>query len=164
MMFYGSPQGSLFSWVELLGGIGLLQRLQEQPLTFIAAFFCVLFGPWTAWWQVYVTLILLDYATGFLAACKTGTADSDRARAGIIRKVGSITAVALAHQLDVFMGGSDLTRLVLSTFIASEAWSVIENLDDCDVPLPDALKDKIRALRSNNPRKRKRGECRKDAV
>jgi toxin secretion/phage lysis holin len=142
----------------------MIDRFQQEPWWSVTtAFFCLLFGPWTAWMQVYIVLIIIDYASGFLAGCATGTADSDLARRGIIRKLGSLTAIAMAHQLDLFTNSGDAwVRMVLGLFIASEAWSVVENLDDMGVPMPQALRDKVIALRSNNPRKRSRRRSEED--
>jgi toxin secretion/phage lysis holin len=146
--------------LERRRGDDVTQRLSIEPLSALptAALVC-LFGPWDRWWSVYITLIVIDYATGMLAGAATGTLDSDRARSGVIRKVGSIAAIAVAHQVDRFTGDDSLVRVVLAAFIASEAWSCLENLDDCGVPLPGALKERVKALRECNPRKRTRKRC-----
>jgi toxin secretion/phage lysis holin len=89
-----------------------------------------------------------------MKGCVTGTADSDLARKGIFRKLGSLMAVALAHQIDVFTGtDNSLTTSVLALLIATEAWSNMENLDDIGVPLPPGFKEVVGRLRENNPRK-----------
>jgi toxin secretion/phage lysis holin len=139
----------------------MIQRIQDAPWSFAVALFVTLFGPWHAWMGILIILILIDYASGFLAGCATGTCDSNLAKKGVYKKLGMGLAIAFAHQLDAFMYTSDAwTKAILGLLIASESWSITENFDDLGVPMPEALKQKIKQLRSNNPRKRNRSKCR----
>lgn len=60
------------------------------------------FWGWTGWLVViWLTAMILDYATGSWAALSTGTWDSAVARAGLWHKLGSIVAILVAALLDV---------------------------------------------------------------
>ena len=60
------------------------------------------FWGWTGWLViVWLTAMILDYATGSWAALSTGSWDSAVARAGLWHKPGSIVAMLVALLLDV---------------------------------------------------------------
>lgn len=60
------------------------------------------FWGWTGWLViVWLSAMILDYATGSWAALSTGSWDSAVARAGLWHKLGSIVAMLVALLLDV---------------------------------------------------------------
>lgn len=156
----GSVKRTRLAWEEC--GVPVAHRIVESPLwAATTAVFCFLFGPWHQWMGILLTLVVIDYLTGFMVGCVCGTASSSTAWKGLVKKLGYGCALILAHQFDRFTGAGDVWgKTVLSLLVVTEFWSIVENLDDLGVPMPPGLKEKLRALRSNNPRKRQRKEAR----
>lgn len=66
-------------------------------------------------------------------------------------------AIILAVQLDKILGDTGALRgALLFCFIANESTSIVENLGEIGVPIPDAVKNAIAVLRnkSNNNQER----------
>lgn len=153
-----SVRRTRLAWEEY--GVPVAHRIFESPLwTAITAVFVYLFGPWHNWIGILITLVVIDFTSGWFVGGATGTTDSSLAWRGIKKKLSYGLALALAHQFDMFTGAGDVWgKTVLSLLIVTEFWSILENLDDLGVPMPPGIKDKLKALRSNNPRKRDRKE------
>lgn len=107
---------------------------------------------WMGWLMLgWVACMMLDYATGSAAACKTGTWSSAYARAGIWHKAGMIVVVVVAAgadllidivllnlpivQLPVVYPGL-ICPMVLVWYIVTELGSIMENavIMGADVP------------------------------
>lgn len=62
-------------------------------------------------------------------------------------------AIILAVQLDRILGDTGALRgALLFCFIANEATSIVENLGEIGVPMPDAVKNAIAILRNKSGR------------
>ena len=104
---------------------------------------------------IWLTAMILDYATGSWAALSTGTWDSAVARAGLWHKLGSIVAILVAALLDVALSaiinygdlGFDLPftyktaflPLVAIWYIVTELGSITENAAHLGAPVPKFL-------------------------
>ena len=70
---------------------------------------------------------------------------------GIIKKVGVLLIVMLAVIIDNVTGGTGAIRtLVIYYFVANEGLSVIENLGQAGVPIPQSIKKALKALKKEN--------------
>jgi toxin secretion/phage lysis holin len=113
----------------------------------LTAFFIDVIGPRTAMLNVLIAVIAIDYLTGVLRAIYERRLDSRVGARGIIKKIGYLTAIALAHQIDVWLGTGDALRsLSLSLFIANEAWSNIENLASMGIVFPQPVLARIKEM------------------
>lgn len=95
-------------------------------------------------------LIIADYATGMLAAWKTGTISSQRGYRGLMRKIAIVGVVALANLLDVGMGLNHLLRsMTVCGYCGMEGISLLENIDraGCGEYIPPFLRAKLIQLR-----------------
>lgn len=108
-----------------------------------------LWGGWDAVLMALVVMVVMDYATGLTASWVCGRLDSDVGRRGIARKLGIFVAVAVANVIDQTGGlGEPILRTVVTWFyIGSEAISVVENLGEIGVPIPDKLRNALARLR-----------------
>jgi len=109
------------------------------------------FWGWTGWLVViWLTAMILDYATGSWAALSTGTWDSAVARAGLWHKLGSIVLlldVALSAIINYGDLGFDLPftyktaflPLVAIWYIVTELGSITENAAHLGAPVPKFL-------------------------
>lgn len=99
--------------------------------------------------QVFVIVLILDTVTGMTKGFSTGTYESKKFRQGLWQKCGYMLAVILAVQLDKVMGDTGVLRTaLLFCFIANEGTSIIENLGEMGVPIPEPLINAIAVLKN----------------
>ena len=108
-----------------------------------------LWGGWDAVFLALIVLACMDYVTGWAAAWVHRRLSSDIGRRGIAKKVGMFIVVAMCHLIDQVGGlGEPVLRTVaIWWYIGNEALSVIENLGEVGVPIPDRLRQALAVLR-----------------
>lgn len=117
---------------------------------FAAAFSAVgtaadyLFG-WNEALEALLILMVLDYASGVLAAYINPDMklDSSVGFRGIAKKVMILLIVALAHMVDRAVGTDIVQSVVTLFFIGNEGLSVIENAGNAGLPIPKRLRDTL---------------------
>ena len=97
--------------------------------------------------RVLLFFIVLDYATGLMKAFIRKDLSSAVGWNGLMKKIGTLIAVIVAHQMDkIDPTGSQLFRnAVVTFFIANEGVSLVENLAIIGVPVPSILKRALKA-------------------
>lgn len=97
--------------------------------------------------RVLLFFIVLDYATGLMKAFIKKELSSSVGWNGLMKKIGTLIAVIVAHQMDkIDPTGSQLFRsAVVTFFIANEGVSLVENLAIIGVPVPSILKRALKA-------------------
>ncbi|WDZ57709.1 phage holin family protein [Paenibacillus polymyxa] len=105
-------------------------------------------GGWDKPLQVLLIAMLLDYASGVIAALKNKKMDSDVMFWGGIRKVTVLMVVGLSAQIDDWLQpGAPLFRTAAIYFYAGrEGLSLAENLGAMGIPLPFKLKSFLKQL------------------
>ena len=108
-----------------------------------------LFGGWTLPLQTLVAFVVLDYLCGVWAAFTRKELDSAIGAKGIAKKVGFFVLVAIAHLLDQMagMGAPVLKTATIWFLLANEGLSILENLGEIGVPIPETLQDALRRLK-----------------
>ncbi|MDT2269207.1 phage holin family protein [Paenibacillus larvae] len=107
-----------------------------------------LFGGWPMLLQVLLVMVIVDYATGLMAAGTQGGLKSEVGLKGIARKVFIFFIVAVAHQIDLILGNQHMIRdATLFFYVANELLSIIENGGRLGVPLPDVIKQAVGVLK-----------------
>jgi len=98
-------------------------------------------GGWDAALNVLVVMMVLDYVTGLLGACKLNKVNSETMFWGGIRKITILAVVALAVLFDQMLGNKEplLRTLAIYFYAAREGLSVTENLGILGVPLPPGI-------------------------
>ena len=102
--------------------------------------------------------VVIDYATGLIAAWKTATLDSKKGFDGIKRKVVMLVIVIMAHWIDVSIFGVSTCRsMVIFAYLGNEGLSIIENLDRMGYGeyIPAFIREKLAQLRSEKESLRK---------
>ncbi len=101
--------------------------------------------------QILVAFIVIDYMSGVIAAYVGKRLDSRVGVRGIVRKVGFLVLVAVAHLLDQVTGlGTPVLKTATMWFlIANEGISITENLGEIGVPIPKSLQEALRRLRDD---------------
>ncbi|KXY68783.1 MULTISPECIES: phage holin family protein [Bacillus] len=124
-----------------------MERIDVLLKTFIATFggFCGYFlGGWDATLKILVTMAVIDYLTGMIAAGYNGELKSKVGFKGIAKKVVLFLSVGVAPQLDTALGSNSAIReATIFFFIGNELLSLLENVRRMGIPLPSALKNAI---------------------
>lgn len=76
-----------------------------------------------------IVLICVDYASGIIAACRTGQWDSSTGFVGLAKKAVILAVVALCNTVDVAMNTHTLRQMAICAYAVNEAGSIIENID-----------------------------------
>jgi toxin secretion/phage lysis holin len=95
--------------------------------------------------------IILDYVSGMLKAFITKQVSSKVGFKGILKKVSILLVVMLAVLIDRVTGETGAIRtLVVYYFVANEGLSVLENLGQAGVPIPQSIKKSLKALKKES--------------
>jgi toxin secretion/phage lysis holin len=126
-----------------------------------------LYGGWSAMLTFLVTLIIIDYATGWIAAASNGELKSRVGLKGISRKVVILLLVAVAHIVDSILIESniDINYSVMSVAVTfyciNELLSITENAGKMGINIPDPFTKAIEVLKNNRNYKNE-SEVKKD--
>lgn len=127
------------------------KTIWQMAFAFGATMLQFLFGGWSLPLQILVAFVVLDYICGVWAAFTRKELDSSIGAKGIAKKVGFFVLVAVAHLLDQMagMGAPVLKTATIWFLLANEGLSILENLGEIGVPIPETLQDALRRLKSN---------------
>lgn len=111
-----------------------------------------LYGGWSLPLQILVTFIIADYLTGVAAAFVGRRLSSDACGQGIARKIGIMVLVALAHLLDTGLGmeAPILQTTAIWFYVGNEGLSILENLTEIGVPVPEPIRGALDKLKADN--------------
>lgn len=76
-----------------------------------------------------LALCIVDYATGTVAALRTGQWGSKEGFIGLLRKTVIFSVVALANLIDIAIDVHALRQMAICAYALNEAGSIIENID-----------------------------------
>lgn len=117
----------------------------------LGTFGVYLFGSLDIALQTLLIFILFDYLTGILKSYKSKTLNSNKGIKGIKKKVGILLLVSISCFIDRLIGDSGLIRTsVIYYLVANEGLSIIENLGEMDILIPEFLKDKLEQLKNKD--------------
>lgn len=127
------------------------QHFIEGGIATIATTATAMLGGWDVAIKLLVTLIVIDYVTGFLAALKHKKLNSDVMWWGGIRKGVVFLVIIVAVLLDEMLNNSHpvMRTLVIYYYIAREGLSLTENCALLGVPLPDKLVSALAQLQGD---------------
>ena len=99
--------------------------------------------------QSLLIVIVIDYLTGIASAIYNKELSSKMGFKGIIKKFSYLLVVALSVVIDNLLGQSGLIRtLVIYFFVANDGLSIIENMADMNIKLPQKLIDALEQIKS----------------
>ena len=128
--------------------ISMLKLTLVAALGVIVAYFNALMIPII----VLVFVMVTDYITGMAAAKKTGELSSRLGIMGIAKKVGYLALVAVGMVVDYLISSALLNvgieiqinycfaMIIVIWLIVNELISILENLGELGVPIPDFLR------------------------
>ncbi|WIG23695.1 phage holin family protein [Bacillus anthracis] len=139
-----------------------MDRIDVLMKTFVFAFggFCGYFlGGWDMILQVLVTMAIIDYATGMIAATVLGELKSKIGFKGIAKKVVLFLLVGVATQADAAIGtNSAIREATIFFFMGNELLSILENAGRMGIPLPSALTNAVEILGGKQKQEDKKGD------
>jgi len=96
----------------------------------------------------FAIFMACDYITGLMVGFKEKQVNSYRAFRGLTKKVGMITFVIIANQLDIITGNKDgfLRDAMLMFLIATEGISIMENLGRLGLKVPPFIMKALEQL------------------
>lgn len=115
--------------------------------TFFGACVVYAIGGFDVAFSVLFLFMILDYVSGLMKAYKKKELSSKVGWDGLMKKIGTLLAVIVAHQMDkIAPAGSQAFRTIVITFFtANEAISITENLAILGVPIPKIMKQALKA-------------------
>ena len=117
-------------------------------ITAIGGFLSIIFGGFDNLMITLICFIALDYLTGILSAIYNKKLSSKIGFKGIIKKFSYLCVVALSVVIDNLTGQSGLIRtLVIYFFVANDGLSIIENMAEMGVKLPQKLIDSLEQIK-----------------
>ena len=98
--------------------------------------------------QSLLIVIVIDYLTGIASAIYNKELSSKIGFKGIIKKFSYLLVIALSVVIDNLLGQSGLIRsLVINFFVANDGLSIIENMAEMNVKLPQKLIDVLEQIK-----------------
>lgn len=93
-------------------------------------------------------VICIDYITGVLSAIYNKKLNSKVGFKGIIKKFSYFCIIALSVIIDKILGQTGVVRsLVLYFFVANDGISILENVGELGIPLPQKLTEVLEQLK-----------------
>jgi toxin secretion/phage lysis holin len=107
-------------------------------------------GGWDIMLKTLVMLVVIDYATGILAAVYRKKLSSLIGYRGIIKKVGIFAIVIVAAMVDRCAGMELIRNITIVFYISNESISILENVGKTGVKYPKKLKQTLEQLKDGD--------------
>lgn len=125
-----------------------MKHLINDVISVILTTFVYLIGGFDIAIQSLLIVMVVDYLTGIASAIYNKELSSKIGFKGIIKKFCYLLVVALSVVIDNLTGQSGLIRtLVIYFFVANDGLSIIENMAEMGVKLPQKLIDGLEQIK-----------------
>ena len=122
--------------LNLVSNTGLLSWLPTSVSTFLLA---------------YLGVKIIDMLLGLLKAWKNHNYRSSKMREGLVAWVAEMMAIVFVIGIDYILGlNFMLCGFTTALFIYKECGSVLENLAECGVELPEIVAEKLEVFNSKS--------------
>ena len=129
----------------------VMKEIIDSVLAVTATTFIYLIGGLDIALVCLLIAIVLDYISGIIKAYMTKELSSKIGLKGILKKVGILLIVMLSVLVDRVTGETGAVRtLVIYYFVANEGLSILENLGQAGVPIPESIKKALKVLKKEN--------------
>lgn len=110
--------------------------------------FVYLIGGFDVAMKSLLIVMVVDYLTGFTSAIYNKNLSSKLGFKGILKKFSYLCVVALSVVIDNLTGQNGLIRtLVIYFFVANDGLSIIENMAEMNIKLPQKLIDCLEQIK-----------------
>ena len=129
-----------------------MDNIYKSILAGLCTIISFLFGNIDGMFIALVSLIVLDYISGVIAAAVEKRLSSEVGAKGIAKKIFMLLIVALANIVDINVIGDGhvLKTVTVVFYICNECISLIENAGRIGVPVPKKLLDVLEQLRNKD--------------
>lgn len=125
-----------------------MKHFINDAISVILTTFVYLVGGFDIAIQSLLIVIVIDYLIGIASAIHNKELSSKIGFKGIIKKFCYLLIVALSVVIDNLLGQSGLIRsLVIYFFVANDGLSIIENMAEMGVKLPEKLIDALEQIK-----------------
>lgn len=130
-----------------------MEKIFNSLVALIATFFTYLFGGWDLALKILITFMVLDYVTGVIYAYVNKTLNSEIGFKGLIKKCMILAVLIVGVALDRMLGNDGtwvFRTLVCYFYIANEGISLLENISNLGVPIPNKIKNALEQLNKDD--------------
>ena len=125
-----------------------MKHLISDILSVILTTTVYLLGGFDIALQSLLIVMVVDYLTGIASAIYNKNLSSKIGLKGILKKFSYLCVVALSVVIDNLTGQGGLIRtLVIYFFVANDGLSIIENMAEMNVKLPQKLIDALEQIK-----------------
>ncbi len=130
----------------------LMEKHFNGIVALVATFFTYLFGSWDLALQVLIVFMALDYGTGVLYAFLNNQLNSEVGFKGLVKKLMILVVLIIGVMLDRILGtGTWVFRtLVCYFYIANEGISLLENVGNIGIPIPNKIRNALEQLNKDD--------------
>ena len=131
---------------------GLLLKGGASAVVSVLAY---LLGGWDSGIEALIIMVATDYVTGLMKAVLNKNLSSYIGFRGIFKKVCVFVLVAVAVQIEKITNQPEILHNYVTYFlIVNEAISILENVAEMGVPIPDVLKNLLKKMKTTENRKK----------
>lgn len=125
-----------------------MKHFINYVISVIFTTFVYLIGGFDIVIQSLLIVMVIDYLTGIASAMYNKELSSKIGFKGILKKISYLCVVALSVVIDNLTGQGGLIRtLVIYFFVANDGLSIIENMAEMGVKLPQKLIDSLEQIK-----------------
>ena len=129
-----------------------MEKVFNTAVAILATFFTYLFGGWDLALKILITFMVLDYVTGVIYVYVIKTLNSEVGFRGLIKKCMILAVLIVGVELDRMLGNGGtwvFRTLVAYFYIANEGISLLENISNLGVPIPNKIKTAFEQLNND---------------
>lgn len=125
-----------------------MEKFFNSLVAVLATFFTYIFGSWDLALQVLIVFMVLDYLTGVLHAYLIGQLSSEVGFKGLVKKLMILVVLIIGVMLDRMLGNGTwvFRTLVCYFYIANEGISLLENVGNIGIPIPNKIRNALEQL------------------
>lgn len=116
--------------------------------SFLSTLFIYLLGGLDIALQSLIVVMIFDFISGIASAFYNKKLSSKVSYLGIIKKLSYFCAIALGVVIDKLTGSTGIIRsLIIYSFVANDGLSIIENLAEMNIKLPQKIIDSLEQIK-----------------
>ncbi len=123
-------------------------------LTALVTYAAYLMGGYDMGLQSLIVIVVIDYVTGIMKAITNKNLNSYIGWRGLMKKCGVFITIIVSVQIEHITGQPEtIHNLVAFAFITNEAISILENLIEIGVPVPEVLIKFLKKMKDDGDKK-----------
>ena len=129
-----------------------MEKYFNALVAVVATFFTYIFGSWDLALQVLIVFMILDYGTGVLYAFLNNQLNSEVGFKGLVKKMMILVVLIIGVMVDRILGTGNwvFRTLVAYFYIANEGISLLENVGNIGIPIPNKLRNALEQLNKDD--------------